>query len=67
LLHGKTFNPLRGPVLIPLILAIVLITAACFFLNAVFAFAIASPGHPEIRPAAKRARRQARGRSGRSS
>ena len=37
--------------LIPIILAIVAITVASFFLNAVFAFAIAQPGKPEIRPA----------------
>src|SRR2546430_5154380 len=40
-LHGKSFDVLRGPVLIPVDLAIVAITAASFFLNAVFAFAIA--------------------------
>lgn len=57
-LHGNSFNVLRGPVLIPIMLAIVAITAASFFLNAVFAFAIARPGKPEIRPAAAQARRQ---------
>jgi hypothetical protein len=57
-LHGKSFHVLRGPILIPLNLTIVAITAACFFLNAVFAFAIARPGVPEIRPAVTQARRQ---------
>jgi hypothetical protein len=57
-LHGKSFHVLRGPILIPLNLAIVAVTAACFFLNAVFAFAIARPGVPEIRPAVTQARRQ---------
>ena len=57
-LHGHSFNVLRGPVLIPIILAIVAITVASFFLNAVFAFAISRPGAPEIRPAVAQARRQ---------
>ena len=35
---------LRGPILIPIVLAIAAITAASFFLNAVFAFAISRPG-----------------------
>ncbi len=56
-LRGNSFNVLHGPVLIPIILAIVAITAACFFLNAVFAFAITRPGAPEIRPAVAQARR----------
>jgi len=55
-LRGKAFHVLRGPVLIPVVLAIAAITAASFFLNAVFAFAIATPGPPEIRPAISRAR-----------
>jgi hypothetical protein len=55
-LHGKSFSPLRGPIVIPLVLAVAGITAICFFLNAVFAFAIASPPPPEIRPAFATAR-----------
>ena len=50
-LHGKTLHVLTGPVVIPLVLAVAAITAASFFLNAVFAFAISRPGPPEIRPA----------------
>jgi hypothetical protein len=50
-LHGKSFPALRGPVLLPIALAIVAITVACFFLNAVFAFAITRADNPEIRPA----------------
>jgi hypothetical protein len=50
-LHGKSFHVVRGPILIPLILVIAAVTAASFFLNAVFAFAIAHPGRPEIRRA----------------
>jgi hypothetical protein len=55
-LHGHSFTVLRGPVLIPIALAIVAITIVCFFLNAVFAFAITRPGAPAIRPAVAQAR-----------
>jgi hypothetical protein len=50
-LRDKSFPALRGPVLIPIAIAIVAITMACFFLNAVFAFAITRAPPPEIRPA----------------
>jgi hypothetical protein len=56
-LHGKSFPVLRGPVLIPIALVIVAITVASFFLNAVFAFAIAQSSAPKIRPAYTAARR----------
>jgi hypothetical protein len=56
-LHGHSFNVIRGPVLIPIVLTITAVTALCFFLNAVFAFAIFRPGTPEIRPALAQARR----------
>jgi hypothetical protein len=56
ILHGKSFHVLRGPVLIPVILAIAAITAASFFLNAVFAFAITRHKGEEIRPAFAEAR-----------
>ncbi len=55
-LHGKTFHELTGPIVIPLVLAVAAVTAASFFLNAVFAFAISAPGRPEIRPAFAKAR-----------
>ncbi len=55
-LHGESFHVLRGPVLIPVVLAIAVITAASFYLNAIFAFAIVQPGRPEIRPAFAEAR-----------
>jgi hypothetical protein len=55
-LHGKSFNVLRGPVLIPIGLAIIAITAASFFLNAVFGFAIAGERPPQVRPAFVQAR-----------
>ena len=48
-LHGKSFHVLTGPVVIPIVLAVAALTAASFFLNAVFAFAIASEGPPAIR------------------
>jgi hypothetical protein len=51
LLHGKGFHILRGPVLIPAILGVTALTAASFYLNGVFAFAISEPGKPQIRPA----------------
>ena len=59
-LHGHSFTVLRGPILVPIILVIVAITVAVFFLNAVFAFAITQPGTPEIRPAIADARRHRR-------
>ena len=55
-LHDKSFHVLRGPVLIPIVLAIAVITAASFFLNAVFGFAIVEPGVPQLRPAFAKAR-----------
>ena len=56
-LHGKSFHVLTGPVVvIPVVLAVAAITAASYFLNAVFAFAIAQPGPPHIRPAFAQAR-----------
>jgi hypothetical protein len=56
-LHGKSLNVLRGPILIPLVLGVAAITVASFFLNAVFAFAITQPGVPKVRPAVADARR----------
>jgi uncharacterized membrane protein len=56
-LHDRTANGIRGPVVIPIVLGIVAITAGCFFLNAVFGFAISRAGRPEIRPAVAEARR----------
>lgn len=48
-LHGKSFDVLRGPVLIPVNLAIVAISIAAYFLNASFAYAIRRPGTPDVR------------------
>jgi hypothetical protein len=53
LLHGKEFHVVRGPLLIPLALVITGITAASFYLNGVFAFAISDTDGdtpPQIRP-----------------
>ena len=56
-LHDKAFHVLIGPaVVIPVVLGIAIITASCFYLNAVFAFAIVQPGRPQIRPAFTQAR-----------
>jgi hypothetical protein len=56
-LHGQSFHELKGPaVVIPLVLGVAVITAASFYLNAVFAFAITQPGRPRIRPALTQAR-----------
>jgi hypothetical protein len=58
-LHGASFREWRGPVLILVMTGVVAITMAAFFLNAVFAFAIARPGPPKIRPAFTKARSHA--------
>ena len=55
-LRGHSFTVLRGPVLIPLVLLIMAITVASYFLNGVFAFAITKPGEPKVRPAFREAR-----------
>jgi hypothetical protein len=56
-LRGKQFIGLSGPTMaIWLVVGITVITAASFYLNAVFAFAIVEPGRPAIRPAFTRAR-----------
>ena len=55
-LHGRQFHVIRGPVLIPCVLGVTALTAASFYLNGVFAFAISVPGEPKIRPAFGRAR-----------
>jgi hypothetical protein len=56
-LHDKALDVLTGPaVVIALVLGIAAITAAAYYLNAVFAFAIIAPGRPQIRPAFTQAR-----------
>ena len=62
-LHGKQFHVLRGPILIPCVLGVTALTAASFYLNGVFAFAISVPGPPKIRPAFTQARKHLRSSS----
>jgi len=60
LLHDRSWHAIRGPIVIPIIAAVVAITVACFYLNAVFGFAISQDGKPEVRPAMTEARRHLR-------
>lgn len=55
-LHGHSFHTIRGPLAWMAIALIVIVTAACFYLNAVVAFAITNPEGPAIGPAMARAR-----------
>jgi uncharacterized membrane protein len=56
-LKNKELRVLTGPGLVTsLVLVIAVVTAASFYLNAVFAFAIIAPGRPQIRPAFTQAR-----------
>ncbi len=59
-LHGKGFHLLVGPILIPAIVGVTVLTAASFYLNGVFAFAISVPGTPQIRPAFAKANQHIR-------
>src|SRR5215831_19199172 len=59
-LHGKEFNIIRGPIVLLLFAAVVLITIAAFYLNAAFAFAISQPGPPDLRAGFHEARRHVR-------
>jgi hypothetical protein len=55
--RGNEFRTWHGGAEALLVAAIALITVAAFYLNAVFAFAIAEPGTPQIRPAFARVKR----------
>ncbi len=55
-LRGRSLSVIKGPVVIPICLAVVALTMACFFLNAVFAFAVDGPRPPEVGRAFRRAR-----------
>ena len=57
--QDKTIRPLHGAALLGGIAIVALVTALSFFLNAVFAFAIAGKGTPLIRPAFTQARQHA--------
>ena len=48
---GASFASIRGLAEVVAVLLIATITASTFLLNAVFAFAITTPGPPEVRPA----------------
>jgi hypothetical protein len=54
---GKEFHTWHGGAEVLLVLAIAVVTAAGYYLNAVFAFAVSEPGEPKIRPAFALARR----------
>jgi hypothetical protein len=54
---GKDFHSWSAAGALALVTVIALVTAASFFLNAVFAFAITQPGGPQIRPGFVLARR----------
>jgi uncharacterized membrane protein len=60
LLHDRSWHAIRGPIVTPIVVAVVAITAGCFYLNAVFGFAISQDGKPEVRPAIAEARRHLR-------
>lgn len=55
-LHGQSFKQIEGAVLVPIWIAIVAITIGCFYLNAVFAYAIVGQQPPSIRDAFRSAR-----------
>jgi hypothetical protein len=55
-LHGRSFDLIRGPVLIPIFLVIIAVSAASFFLNATFAFVIADSPPKSIREGRREAR-----------
>ena len=55
--YGRSFALIFGPVLLPILLGVIAITAASFYLNAVFAYAIAEPGPPDIRSGFTKTRR----------
>ncbi len=59
-LHGRGFHHLNGAVLVGAMVLVIAITAASFYLNAAFAFAVATPPPPVIRPAFARVRTHAR-------
>lgn len=56
LFKGREFHDWHGPQALVLVVLIALVTAAAFYLNAVFAFVITQPGEKKIRPALRLAR-----------
>ena len=59
-LHGKEFRGWSAAAVVALVTAITLVSVACYYLNAVFAFSISEPGEPRIRRGFERARRHPR-------
>ena len=59
-LYGKEYRDIRGPIVLVLFAAVVLITIASFYLNATFAFAISQPGKPDLRAGFRQARKHIR-------
>jgi hypothetical protein len=55
-LHDDTVQAVTGAVVVPIVAAVAAITMFCFWLNAVFGFAISQDGDPEVRPAIEEAR-----------
>ena len=55
--RGDPFGSWHGSIALLLVVAIMLVTIAAYYLNALFAFAISQPGKPQVRPAAALARR----------
>jgi hypothetical protein len=56
-LKGRSFVVLRGPVLIPLVLVLAVLTAGAYYLNAVFAFHISGDRDAGFHPAFAAAKR----------
>ncbi len=48
LLYGKPIHTVLGPLRIAIVIGVALVTAVSFYLNAVFAFAVAQPGDSDI-------------------
>ena len=59
LFGGRGMRALGGATLIASVGLVAVVTMAAFFLNGVFAFALAAPGPPLVRPAAAKARSSA--------
>ncbi|MGH3170045.1 MAG: hypothetical protein ACRDN0_29700 [Trebonia sp.] len=55
-LHGKQFQAIRGPLVLAVFAAVVLLTMVAFFLNAAFALAISQPGQPRLATGFRQAR-----------
>jgi hypothetical protein len=56
-LKGRELNIVRGPVALALAVAVILITIAAYWCNAIFAFTVIGPRPPRIRPAVVQVKR----------